>query len=385
MTEHTPPILLAIDQLASGENKIPVAIEYARLMHARIVLLHVLPPRALDPHAVLPTEAGARVYLDTIAGQIEAAGVSTAKVIRRGSPARTIVDQARTIGARLIILGTNAHSRFTTALGASVADQVSRLAPCPVLMVQPTPGIQSGSTNALRSFAEDAARAGALVRHHRGVRSIEVARIVGSVDRAHELGPDFKRRGPMRLGSVEERRFQLIVDATRNGATFPPIVVYQIGFGYYVVDGHHRVAAAKINGQTEIDADVTEFVTVDVERTPDLAAARTYFERTTGLLDLGATRAQSYVTLGQAIEQFATEEQIDDLVYAARRWERVVYRPLWAEVRARELSTLFPGDRTADTIARIAEVHLRSGAEWHAAVEQLIGEAPTGTQPSAIL
>jgi len=243
-----------------------------------------------------------------------------------------------------------------------------------VLTVRPDAQIGHDGSAGLRSFAEDAARAGALVRHHRGVRSIEVARIVGSVDRSHELGPDFKRRGPLRLGSMEERRFQGVVDATRNGVTLPPISVFQIGFGYYVEDGHHRVAAAKINGQTEIDADVTEFVTVDVERTPELAVARSSFERTTGLLDLGATRAESYVVLGQAIERFAHEERIDDLSYAARRWERVVYRPLWAEVRARELSTIFPGDRTADTIARIAAVHLHSGADWHAAVEHLTSD-----------
>src|SRR5919199_4619648 len=36
-------ILLALDQLASGETKIPVAGQYAKLMGAQIVLLHVLP------------------------------------------------------------------------------------------------------------------------------------------------------------------------------------------------------------------------------------------------------------------------------------------------------------------------------------------------------
>jgi len=364
-------ILLPIDQLASGENKIPVAIDYAQLMGARLVLLHVLPERELDPHEVLPTEASARVYLDTVAAQVEGAGVAAAKVVRRGSPARVIVDEAKLIGARLIIMGTNAHSRLRTALGASVADQVSRMAPCPVLMVQPGAPPGHDGRVGLRSFTEDAERAGALVRHHRGVRPIEVARIVGSVCRARELGPDFQRPGPLKPGSSEEQRFRRVLNATREGVALPPIVVFQIGFGFYVEDGHHRVAAARLNGQTEIDADVTEFVTVESARMTDLATMRQEFERATGLVELGATRPESYAMLEQAIEQFAREQRLDELPHAARRWERVVYRPLWATIRERELSAAYPGDRTADTIARVADVHLRSGLAWPEALEDV--------------
>ena len=39
---------------------------------------------------------------------------------------------------------------------------------------------------------------------------------------------------------------------------FPPIVVYQLGDAYFVVDGHHRVAIARQRGMETIDADVTE-------------------------------------------------------------------------------------------------------------------------------
>jgi nucleotide-binding universal stress UspA family protein len=376
-----PLILLPLDQLASGENKIPIAIEYARLLNARLVLLHVLPDRELDPRTVLPSEASARVYLDTIAARIEAAGVPAAKVIRRGSPARAIVDEARIVGARLIILGTNAHSRLSTALGASVAEQVMRQAPCPVLTVQPSAPLGHGGYVRLRSFAEDAVRAGALVRHHRGVRTIEVARIVGSVCRAAELGADFRRPGPLKQGSIEEQRFRRVLNATQAGVTLPPIVVFQIGFGYYVEDGHHRVAAARITGQTEIDADVTEFVPIDTENATNLAALRHEFEHTTGLVELGATRPESYAVLLRAIQQFAREEGLDEMPLAARRFERVVYRPLWATIRERELSATYPGDRTADTIARVAEVHMESGLNWPEALEDV---ARAAVQRSAL-
>ena len=247
-----PTILLALDLLASGETKIPIAIDYARMMGAQLVLLHVLPPNDLDPQMVRPSEASARTYLDTVAAQAQAAGIGAAKVLRRGSPARAIVDQANTVDARLIILGANVHSRLSTALGGSVADEVTRLAPCPVLMVQPSAPIRA-EPGALRSFTEDAARAGALTRRHLGLRTIEVARIIGSVCRARELGPDFRRRGLPHPGSIEHQRYERILSATRDGVALPAIVVYQIGFGYYVEDGHHRVGAARSPGGDAAD------------------------------------------------------------------------------------------------------------------------------------
>jgi hypothetical protein len=41
-------------------------------------------------------------------------------------------------------------------------------------------------------------------------------------------------------------------------ALFPPIVVYQLGDAYFVIDGHHRVALARERGMEMIDAEVTE-------------------------------------------------------------------------------------------------------------------------------
>ena len=125
-------ILLPLDQVGGGETKIPIAIRYARMMGAQVVLLHVLPPHALDPSTVLPAEARARAYLDTIGAEIHAAGIPTVAVVRSGSPARVIVDEVDMIGASLIILGVNVRSKLATLLSGSVADDVSRSASCPV-------------------------------------------------------------------------------------------------------------------------------------------------------------------------------------------------------------------------------------------------------------
>jgi hypothetical protein len=51
-----------------------------------------------------------------------------------------------------------------------------------------------------------------------------------------------------------------VSEAFPDGA-FPPIVVYQLGEAYFVIDGHHRVAVARRRGVKQIDAEVTELQT----------------------------------------------------------------------------------------------------------------------------
>jgi ParB-like nuclease domain len=53
-------------------------------------------------------------------------------------------------------------------------------------------------------------------------------------------------------------RFQAIVVALREGRALPPIEVYRLHGRYYVSDGHHRVAAARVLGEQSIAAYVTE-------------------------------------------------------------------------------------------------------------------------------
>ena len=107
----------------------------------------------------------------------------------------------------------------------------------------------------IRSFYCDTLDAGGLAQHAAGVRTIPIDQIVGSVGRAHELRPDFRpvvrRRGDMRYEDIQR--------LLEEGAGLPAITVYEFRDRYYVVDGHHRVAAARKLGQVMIDAEITEF------------------------------------------------------------------------------------------------------------------------------
>ena len=93
-----------------------------------------------------------------------------------------------------------------------------------------------------------------------GLISIPVAEIVGTaVEGADQRGPDFR---PLRAfrSSNWEARWQRLQAASDQLASLPPIDVLQMPDGYWVTDGHNRVAVALANGQVDIDADVRAVV-----------------------------------------------------------------------------------------------------------------------------
>jgi hypothetical protein len=89
-------------------------------------------------------------------------------------------------------------------------------------------------------------------RRYVGLRPIPVEQIVGTENRARDFDRDFLPRRPD-IG----RRWRQVEQAFPDGG-FPPIVVYQLGDAYFVLDGHHRVAIARQRGIEMIDAEVTE-------------------------------------------------------------------------------------------------------------------------------
>ena len=89
-----------------------------------------------------------------------------------------------------------------------------------------------------------------------GEQFIPVASIVGSVDGASQL---FDRN----FRPVSDRaraRLSSVLVAMRQGEPFPPIEVWAWRGEYYVLDGHHRVAAARALGSDYISAHVIELV-----------------------------------------------------------------------------------------------------------------------------
>jgi len=110
----------------------------------------------------------------------------------------------------------------------------------------------------VRSFYDDTADIPDKEYHKVGTQPIPTRKIVGSVDRAHELDGDFHYKGRRMTG-----RFKRVDSAMVEGKPQEPIKVVKVKRDkretqYYVADGHHRVANAKSHHFDEINADITE-------------------------------------------------------------------------------------------------------------------------------
>jgi hypothetical protein len=99
---------------------------------------------------------------------------------------------------------------------------------------------------------------------YRGVRTIRVDQIVGSLNRYHEFDRAF-----LPTQDKTSNRWQKVDRAFYQEINLPPVVLYQVGQVYFVVDGHHRVSVAREQGQEFIEAEVRECAT-RVNITPDL-------------------------------------------------------------------------------------------------------------------
>lgn len=365
MTPAPKRILVPLDASPLSEAKLPTVEEYGRAFGAEVVLLHVLPPASRPPLALprpfeTPAEAGAvsateartRAFLEVTASHLRAAGVAAQPLVLVGPVAETILAVAREQAVALIILGSDVRRGLSRLFLGSVAGAVVAGAPCPTLLVRPDPDAPKATTP-LRSFAEDEARAGLLTPRLLGPRRIDPARIIGSVGRADELGADFR---PTVRHPPDEDRYQRIVElAARGVQPLPPVDLYKLGYGYYVLDGHRRVAAAKQLGFDEIDASVTEWVPATDADARQLFTARRRFERATGLTSVGAARPASYPRLEALIAEFRAARGLADYREAAERWRVAVYGDLVRRIRALRLNRYFAGERSADIVVRVAD------------------------------
>ncbi len=148
-------IVVATDLHGQSE----AALEYARKLavnyRARIVLAHGADPleyAAVEGlpgqiQQVLPEEA--RAALNKMSCDLLCEGIHSHTEVRQGAVAEMLVDVARQYEAGLIVVGTRGMLGAGPVVVGAIAEQLVRLAPCPVLAVaadwnagqfRPTPG-----------------------------------------------------------------------------------------------------------------------------------------------------------------------------------------------------------------------------------------------------
>lgn len=71
--------------------------------------------------------------------------------------------------------------------------------------------------------------------------------------------------GTQPRAAIDYTAVQDYADAMRNGAKFPPVVVFFDGVTYWLADGFHRVEAALMEGRSEIAADVRQGTQQDAQ------------------------------------------------------------------------------------------------------------------------
>jgi hypothetical protein len=88
---------------------------------------------------------------------------------------------------------------------------------------------------------------------YRGVQSVPLSKIVGSVNRYQDFDRLF-----LPTQSHTQDRWHRINRAWYQDISLPPVLLYKVGEVYFVVDGNHRVSVALSQGQVYIDAEVRE-------------------------------------------------------------------------------------------------------------------------------
>ena len=257
-------------------------------------------------------------------------------------------------------------------------DRLGPLAPA----VRDLLGVLRGRPDGLVPFREvqQHLRLGHMI--DRGVREVPLAAITGSLNRTR----DFDRAFLPRDDTQRERLRGLRDLAERSG--FPPVDLYQVGEAYFVVDGHHRVAVARMVGSSSIEAHVWEFPTeasVEPGDTLDTILAKASarnFAQVTGLPVAGAEAVAPTSPAGydRLLEHIADHRYYLGLragrepswEEAVASWRDTVYRPVLAVIGEHGLLADFPG-RTAtdlylwvvDRLHRLRQVCLRLPGGGH--------------------
>jgi len=203
---------------------------------------------------------------------------------------------------------------------------------------------------ALKSFDEESGREEGLGRLEPRLLPIEVRRVVGSVSapKVEGLKGDFLPR----RGGENAPRYRSVYKAMQDDVPLPPIEVYALRGKYYVVDGHHRVAAARALGYLYLDALVHEFLLPVTTAANRLHNERVHFERLTGLTDIALTETGAYRKLGNQIREhrfFLGENGKEAGVKAAAaEWHEYVYTPITELLATSDVPARFPGRTVAD-------------------------------------
>ncbi len=219
--------------------------------------------------------------------------------------------------------------------------------------------VRGSEPASLLSFNDLRARLQLFEQSYAGLQTIEVARIVGTVDRSDDFDRDFLPRTPQ----IRERWERLERAFPTLG--FPPISVYQVNDVYFVIDGNHRVALAKQKGAEFIDAEVTQIHTdIEIDENTDfekifyIEQARRFMqqsglERSRPMARIDFTRPQRFDELLDVVKAHGYDLMMERGMVlepheVAADWYDRVYLPAVEAIRWERLLELEAGSTEGD-------------------------------------
>ncbi len=208
-----------------------------------------------------------------------------------------------------------------------------------------------------------------------GVKTVPLGKIIGSVGKYYDFDSQFRPKK-----HVSERRFKDIKKAMREGTSLPPVKLYQIRNDYYVLDGNHRVAAAKELGRDDIQGKVIELLSSKNTMENLLYIEKKNFYEKTGLPEkVDLTEVGKYNFIDKQIKKHGNHlrnisgKEITFLK-AADDWYNTIYIPLTTIISNGKLHRYFPNRTVGDLYTYIAYHHweLTSNRRYGIGIDRLI-------------
>lgn len=142
-------ILVPLDGSPLAEQVLPYVEGVAKCMNSELILLRVPVEPFYDNFVAEPaanaltardSHTGAVGYLENVALPLRLNGFKVSVVVERGDVTyQTILDIAKLRGADLIAMSTHGRGGLARLVLGSVADEVLRRSPVPVLLINPHP------------------------------------------------------------------------------------------------------------------------------------------------------------------------------------------------------------------------------------------------------
>jgi len=140
-------ILVPTDFSKASQAALPLARVMAQCFSAELLLVHVLElphyPTLFEGTALVvpPIDDTLRTQLGEqlerlLADEVSSHGVTGRAILREGPPTSELLDCAREESVDLIVIATHGYTGLRHMLLGSTAEQIVRLAPCPVLTVR---------------------------------------------------------------------------------------------------------------------------------------------------------------------------------------------------------------------------------------------------------